>query len=433
MHLVCVGISHHTAPVELREKLAMDRAQVEAALGRLRGQHPQAELAILSTCNRTEVYAARPLHGRPRPEDVLTYWCDQHHIAPEQLADAVYHYDNERAIRHLFRVTSGLDSMVIGEYQIVSQVKAAYDAAQQAQTAGKTIHRMFQLALATGKRVRSETSLGEGRWSVAGIAVQFVQRLFDSLADKTVLAIGAGKMIELTLKHFNELRRGQLIAPARPVLVCNRSGERAEQLAAKVGGRVVPFDALDEHLVEADVVISCTAAREHIVTAARFKPLVKKRRFRPLFMLDLAVPRDIEPAVADFANVYLYDLDDLQEAAAATMAERRSELEQCEQMIERAVGECYALVQSGDVNELIRRLREQLHEIGTQESQRTLGRLTSAPAEQRGEILEEFTQRLINKILHKPVSALHKGDSKEAGLYAAALRRLFELEDGEEQ
>ncbi|MFA7238174.1 MAG: glutamyl-tRNA reductase, partial [Phycisphaeraceae bacterium] len=404
MHLVCVGISHHTAPVELREKLAMDRAQVEAALGRLRGQHPQAELAILSTCNRTEVYVARPLHGRPRPEDVLAYLCEQHHIAPEQLADAVYHYDNERAIRHLFRVTSGLDSMVIGEYQIVSQVKAAYDAAQQAQTAGKAIHRMFQLALATGKRVRSETALGEGRWSVAGIAAQFVQRLFDSLADKTVLAIGAGKMIELTLKHFNELRRGQFIAPAPGsnvpapgsnvpapgsnvpgstggrVLVCNRSNERAEQLAAKVGGRVVPFDALDEHLVQADVVVSCTAAREHIVTAARFKPLVKKRRFRPLFMLDLAVPRDIEPAVADFANVYLYDLDDLREAVAATMAERRGELEQCEQMIERAVGECYSLVQSGDVNELIRRLREQLHEIGSQESLRTLGRLTSAPA-----------------------------------------------------
>jgi len=422
MHIVCVGISHQTAPLALRERLAVPRDQTDALLTDLRERYPQAELAVLSTCNRTEFYVARPLHGHPRIEQMVDYIAARHDVEPTDLHEALYHFDNERAIRHLFRVACGLDSMIVGEQQIVGQIKEAYDAAQRAETAGRSIHRMFQLALATSKRVRGRTGIDAGRHSVAGAAVEFAQHLFDSVDDKTVLMIGAGETAELTLERFGAMR-------PRKLIVANRSRERAELLAGRYGATAVSIDSVDEALAEADVVISSTGASEPVVTAAVFRSVIKRRRYRPMFIVDVAVPRDFEPAVRDLANVYLFDLDDLQHAVIDASDGRTEALTEAELLVEQAVGECYALVQTGDVSDLIRRLRRQMHRIGRDETQRTINRLLAADPADFQQLLEEHTHRVVNKILHRPMSELGRGGSRQAALYATAIRRLFDLDE----
>jgi glutamyl-tRNA reductase len=285
---------------------------------------------------------------------------------------------------------------------------------------------MFQSALATAKRVRTETGIGAGRTSVSSVAVDLARHVFRSFNDKTVLTIGAGKMTELTLQYFMELK-------PQTTLVCNRTLSRAEELAAKFGVSAVPFDNLDDHLVAADVVISSTGATQPIVTAERFKQLVKRRRFRPIYIVDIAVPRDFEAAVGELAGVYLYNLDDLQASLAEQAAARSTQVVAAEAIIEPAVADCYAGVQTGDFNDLIRKLREHLHELGALESQRTINKLKTAKGDDLERILDEHTQRLINKILHRPMSELGRNRSAPAAMYATALRRLFDLgESGED-
>ncbi|NBB83446.1 MAG: glutamyl-tRNA reductase [Alphaproteobacteria bacterium] len=422
MHIVCVGISHQTAGVALRERLALGDEGVADMLGDLRSRYPQAELAALSTCNRTEVYVARPLHGHPRIEQLVAYLAHRHGVEPQTLGEALYHYDNERAIRHLFRVAGGLESMILGEDQIIGQVRAAYDAAQRAETAGRAIHRMFQLALAVGKRIRSRTDLNHAHRSVASAAVQFARHLFESIDDKTVLAIGAGQTVELTVQQFAGMH-------PRRLRVCNRSPERARAIAHRFGGEVVSFDRLDKQLTDADVVITATGAAEPFLTARRFKAILRRRRLRPVFVIDLAVPRDAEAAVGDLPNVYLFDMDALQRAVAQTAPAGPGALTEAEQIVEQTVGECYALVQQGDLSDLVRRLRRQVHRLGEAQNQRTVNRLCAAEADDYERLVAEHTERLINRILHTPLAQL-SGDSRQAALYATALRRLFGL--GEE-
>ena len=421
MHIVCVGISHRTAPVELRERVAMSDEALSTALRDMHTRWPAAELAALSTCNRTEFYVARPLHGHPRVEEVLDHIAASRGIEPDRLATAAYHHDNERAVRHVMRVACGLDSMVLGEGQVLGQVRRAYELAQQAGTVGRVLHKLFQAALAAAKRVRTETRIGQGRTSVSSAAVDFARHLFSHFDDKTLLAVGAGKMTELTLRHFSELR-------PRRVVVCNRSIERAADLAGRFGAQAEPFDRLAELLTEADIVISSTGADRPIVTAEMFRPLLKRRRFRPLFVIDIAVPRDFEPAVGDLPNVYLYDLDDLQRTIADEMSLRNGEISTCETIIDAAAAEAYGTIQMGDYTELIRRLRDQLHEIGAAETRRTVQKLSTAGPEQAQRILEEHTQRVVNKILHRPLTELGRGGATEAAMIATALRRLFALE-----
>lgn len=439
MHLLCVGISHRTAPVEVREQLAFSAERVTAGLADLREQYPHSELAILSTCNRTEVYVARPLHGYPRVEQVVAWLAERSGASGEQLAEGLYHYDNERAIRHLFRVAAGLDSMVVGEGQIAGQVKQAYELAQQAETVGKALHRVFQLALATGKRVRNQTGVGEGRFSVAGVSVAFAGQLFETLAGRSVLVIGAGETAGLIVRHL-------LPMGPREVVICNRSAERAAALQAKIEGesagggtrvRTIDSDGMYSAVVDADVVIASTGSDEPVLTAAGCRRLVRDRGFRPLFVVDLGVPRDVDPALADFANVFLFDMDDLQQAASENVELRQGAAEEAEQLVERAVGECYLLVQTGDASDLIRRLRRRLHKLGHAEAARTGRKLAAAldvnpDEEARMEaLLEEMSHRLINKVLHKPVREFNQGGAP-AALYATALRRLFDLGDEED-
>lgn len=428
MHLICVGISHRTAPVALRERLAMDAEGVEGALVELRERYPHAELAVLATCNRTEIYVARPLHGHPRIEQIIEWLAERHGSSVEELSPILYHLDNERVVRHLFRVACGFDSMVFGEHQIVGQVRASYDAAQRAETAGRAVHRIFQHALSTSKRIRDSAGFNDAQRSVAGAAVEFARHLFDGLTDKTVLAIGAGEMAKLTARHF------RAIQPER-LWITNRTTERAEALAAATGGEAVDYDQLDDHLIATDVVISSTGAATPILTHDKLKALMRRRRHRPLFLIDLAIPRDVEPAAGDLPNVYLFNLDDLQQAVRAGDSGNDRAMREAERTLEQSVGECYALIQTGDVNDLIRRLRRQLHKAGEAESQRTANKLqaTGNDPEQVEQIVNEHTRRLINKILHKPVVELARGDSRTAALYATALRRLFDLDEEDHQ
>lgn len=421
MHLLCVGLSHQTAPVALREKVAFNDAAAEAALRDLQNLFPGAEIALLSTCNRTEFYIARPLHAHPRVEEIIGYVADARGVTMDQLAEVIVHNDNERTVRHLMRVAGGLESMVLGEYQILAQVKHAYDLAQRCGTVGKVLHKVFQSALATAKRVRNETRIGAGRTSVSSAAVDFARHLFHRFDDKTLLCIGAGKMTELTLQHFLELR-------PKGVMICNRSMDKARLLAEQYHGEAVEYAQLDDHLVAADLVITSTGSQEPIVTAAQFKGLLKRRRFRPLIIIDIAVPRDFEAEVGDLANVYLYNLDDLQRAIAEGMSQRSGEVAACELIIEQAVAECYDSVQSVDFADLIRQLRHQLQEIGEMEAGRTLNKLRTADPAEYERIVAEHTNRLINKILHRPLSELGRSGSTQAAMYATALRRVFELE-----
>lgn len=431
MNITCLGISHKTADVALRERIAMNDDAVRAAIADAKAHWSSAECVIVSTCNRTELYLAAPREQRPDAAAVLDWLAARAGIDAAALAEATVHLENDRAIDHLMRVAAGLDSMVIGEDQILSQVKTAYDTAVDAGGVGRVMHHLMQTAIAAGKRVRTETDVGAGRTSVASVAVEFAQNLFAGFSDKTVLTLGAGKMVELTLRHFAAL------SPQR-TLVCNRTAEKAADLANRFDATAVPFETLADHLVEADVVISSTGAADPIVTAAAYKTVLKKRRFRPAFLIDIAVPRDIEPAVGDLANVYLYNLDDLQQAIAEQMAMRNGQVSACEAIIAGASAEAHRAIQTHDVADIIRELRQQLQTIGEAETQRTLNKLSekvpeTVERERIEKAIAEHTHRLVNKILHRPLNTLSKGEATDATRHAAALRKLFELDETESE
>src|SRR5438067_5587985 len=303
--LLLIGLNHTTAPLEVREKVAFSREQARAALRSLREKFPDAEIALLSTCNRVELYISREVHGHPRAEQMAEFLAEFHATDAGQLKPHLYEKDGRDALEHLFTVASSLDSMVLGETQILGQVRGAYELAGESQTAGPTLNPLFQRAIAVGKQVMHETPLNEGRISIASVAVDYARRIFDTFDDKTVLCIGAGKMTQLVLRHFAQL------APKKQ-LISNRDPAKAEWLAARFAGEAVPFEFLADHLTLADIVISSTGATRPILTREQFDKILKARRYRPIFVIDIAVPRDVEPSVGELESVYLYNLDDLQ-------------------------------------------------------------------------------------------------------------------------
>lgn len=432
MKITLVGISHHTAPVSLREKLALSTEQAARAAGELRRRYPAVEVVILSTCNRVEWYIARPAQQPPEGDELRAFIAEQCGVSSADLLAASIHRDNQQAVEHLFRVASGLESMVLGEPQVLGQIKRSYEQAAALGVVGVSLHRLFQQAIGTGKQVRRETGIDEGRVSVGAAAVDFARQIFESFDDKVVVGIGAGEMAKLTLKHLLSLQ-------PRKLWLVNRSIERAAALAAKLNlsgdagpfGGVRRFEDLDELLVEADIVMTSTGSPAPIITAERFKPLLKRRRSRPLFLIDIAVPRDVEQQVGALSNVYLYNIDDLQQVVEHTHAARAEHAQQASATLLRAAETCMAEIQNHDIGTLIRELRQRLHDLGEVERLRTLRRMESAPREQLPQLLEEHTQRVINKILHLPVSQLDRRQPAAVlGFFAAALRRLFSLDGG---
>ena len=336
MSIVVVGLSHHSAPVELRERFAFEDAQVPGALQELREAGIATEGVVLSTCNRVEIYAATAL-APERAFAEMKKFLAAHHAYNGALGDELYTFAEPFSLRHLFKVASGLDSMVIGETEIFGQLKKAYDLAFTHKHTGALLNKAFQRAFNVAKHIRTETNIQRGSVSVMSAAVELAEKIFSSLAEHEVLVIGAGETSEKTARALQS--RG-----VKKITVTNRSPERATALAAELGARTVPFDQWPEEFERIDIAISSTAAPQHILDRARLEPLMKRRKHRPLLLIDIAVPRDIDPSVNALDNVYLYNVDDLQSIADKYLSQRLEEVARCEKIIAERVA---ALIEAG--------------------------------------------------------------------------------------
>src|SRR5687768_9639143 len=354
--LLLLGLNHSTAPLDVRERLAFSAAQRLEALAALRDRFPGCEAVLINTCNRVELYAARAVHGHPRHDEMIAFLAELRSVPAAEITPHVYQKSEKDVIRHLFAVASSLDSMVIGETQILGQVREAYDAARELGAAGAALNPLFQKALAVGKQVMSETKITEGRLSVGSVAVDCAGRIFDHYHDKTVLCVGAGKMATLVLQSFHALKPGRL-------LVCNRDHAKAQALAARFGGVAAPFERLADHLVAADVVVTSTGAQHPIVTRRAFEPLRRARRYRPIFFIDIALPRDVEAAVGEIENVYLYNLDDLQQVVAATHSQRGGSVEHARQIVNEQVDRYVSWTRVRALGPMIDKLYQRHHEL----------------------------------------------------------------------
>ncbi len=413
MPLIALGVNHQTAPVDVRERVAVGDAQLAEALQALLALPGVEEAALLSTCNRTELYAHV---GDGASPDLVGWLAQRNGLDPEALAAYVYRHDDAAAARHLFRVATGLDSLVLGEPQILGQVKTAWQQARGAGSLRTPLDRLFQQGFQVAKRVRTDTRIGAHPVSVAYAGVRLVRQVFAELERATVLLIGAGETIELAAKHL-------VNAEAKRLLIANRTLEHAQALASRVGGYALPLGELGRHLPEADVVISATAAREPVLHAATVRDALKARRQRPMFLLDLAVPRDIEPATGALPNVYLYSVDDLEQVISENKASRQVAAEQAEAIIDLAVEHYIAWWRAQGRQDSLRALRRSAEAAKADAMARARERLAAGePAEA---VMERLAHQLTNQLLHAPTAALRQAamDGDVATLAVAA--RLF--------
>jgi glutamyl-tRNA reductase len=424
MKLQMVGLSHHTAPVEIRERLAFSKDQAIDALARLRQRYPETEAVLLSTCNRVELYvASETATACPTHHDVVAFLAEFHGLDPVEIFGELFERTGEDFVRHLFMVAASLDSMVVGEAQILGQVKQAYELAMSVESVGPLTNAAFQAALRVAKRVATETAIQQKRVSIPSVAVaDYARQFFERFDDKLVLVIGAGEMAEETLRYLMD-------AGARQVIVVNRSRPRAEELARQMTGRVRPWDELHACLVEADLVVSATGAAEPIVTAAEFKAIVAERFQRPLLILDLAIPRDFDPAIGDLQGIYLCTIDDLSAACQRNRKDREKEWPKAEKIIDEETARFMADLHHRATAPTIRRLKARADEVKADELKRLLGRLAQLDPKTQEEIRIAF-DRLVNKLLHPPLESLR--DEAQRGTphgLLEALKRLFQLSD----
>jgi glutamyl-tRNA reductase len=424
MRILCVGTNHKTADLAVREKLAYSAEQRQAALRDLRAAWPDAEFAILSTCNRMEIYLARPVHGHPRAEELRDWVLQQHGVSGSPYAEALYMLSDADATSHLFAVASGLDSLVPGEAQIVAQVKEAYTQAVEAGAAHVVLNELFQAALHVAKHIRTETDIAMGKVSVASLAVDFVRQLFDTLKGKCVLNVGAGKMNSLMLARLREMQ-------ADRILVVNRSRPAAERLAAEFGGAPGDFARLEEHLAEADVVVTSTGSQEPVITAEMVRSAQKRRDWRPLLIVDIAVPRDVEPNAGKVDNVFLYNIDDLDRIVQANIEMRSGQHGPAQTIITEHVDELMGALNVRKVAPTIESLYKKMSLIAEQELADARNKLsTHADAEEDIEILRRTLHRTIQRILHPCTQHLRKSAGTDAArAHVATIRELFELDE----
>ena len=419
MHIVIVGLSHKTAPVEIREKLAFAPTAMERPLRQMLELATITEGLIVSTCNRVELCAVTKEPDAAIAE-LRRFLAEYHEISPEEINENLFDYQGEEAIRHLFRVSSSLDSMVLGEPQILGQIKTAYGYAAEFKTAGLILNRFLHKAFSVAKRVRTETAIASNAVSVSFAAVELARKIFDRLDNKGVMIIGAGEMCELAARHFvsNGISK---------VLVTNRTFERAEKLAAEFDGKAVPFDSFADHLAEVDIVMTSTGAPNFILGKRQMEEVLKRRKNRPMFLIDIAVPRDIDPKVNDISNTYLYDVDDLQGVVQANLKERQKEAGKAEAIVEQEIGQFHQWLGNLEVKPTVIALRRKFEEIRQQELEKTFGNLKDLTGKQRKSI-EAMAGAIINKILHKPTAALKNSQNDTSGEdYVDAVRTLFDL------
>jgi glutamyl-tRNA reductase len=422
--ILIVGLNHRSAPIEVRESVAFEAAYIRDALTQLRGSPAILEGVILSTCNRVEVVAAAA-DGRGACEEIRSFLDGQRSRRDANLSDDhLYTYLGADAVRHLFRVAASLDSMVVGEPQILGQLKDYYNAAQQAGTVGTILHRLFHRAFSVAKRVRTETGIASRAVSVSSVAVDLARRIFDRFDDKTVMLIGAGKMGDLMARH---LRRNG----ARSLMVTNRTFERAVELAERIHGSPILFEDFPRYLKIADLVIGCTGAPEVLIDADTVGKILKERKHKPMFFIDLGDRRNFDAQINGLDNVYLYNIDDLQAVANENLQERSNEADKAEAIVLEEVGNFTRWVDSLDQVPTITALRQRFEDIRRKEMEKSLGGGLKDLTEPQREALEDMTAAMINKMLHGPISHLKRSskDDEEEGLsYLAALKKLFDLE-----
>ncbi|AAR36674.1 glutamyl-tRNA reductase [Geobacter sulfurreducens] len=420
MNIVVVGLSHKTASVEIREKIAFAPTQMEKPLRMLIAIDDIAEAVIVSTCNRVELYASTRdvAGGMARLKRFLG---DYHGVPVEVLEPHLYSHHGEAAIRHVFRVAASLDSMVVGEPQILGQIKTAYGYAAEFRTSGIILNRFLHKAFSVAKRVRTETKIASSAVSVSFAAVELARKIFGDLSDKTVMLIGAGEMCELAAKHF--LNNG-----ARGVMVTNRTYERAERLAEEFEGKAIHFEDLFDQLHKADIVLSSTGATHYIIRPKDIDEVIRRRKMKPMFFIDIAVPRDIDPKVNDVENVYLYDMDDLQNVVASNLQQRAEEAKKAEGIIEEEIGQFYKWISSLEVTPTIVALRSKFEDVRRAELEKTLSAWKDLPPD-GAKRLEALTAAIVNKLLHPPTATLKRtGQGGRTDLYVDALRTLFDLQ-----
>ncbi|MBI3768274.1 MAG: glutamyl-tRNA reductase [Deltaproteobacteria bacterium] len=419
--ILIVGLSHRTAPVAVRERLGFSPADLPAALARLTQLEGVHEAAIVSTCNRVEVVACVDEEARGLDTKITEFLGAERNIARDEFASHLYVHCGRKGVRHLFRVAASLDSMVVGEPQILGQVKEHYEEAALAGTSGSVLHRVFHRAFAVAKRVRTETAIAGKAVSIASVAVDLARTIFESFADKTAMLIGAGTMSEIAARHLKTHGIASIV-------VATRTFERAVALAREFDGIPVPFDRVAEYLKLADVVIGSASASEYLVTPALVQEVLRARKQRPMFFIDLAVPRNFDPAINALDNVYLYDIDDLGVAVAGNVEEREREAVRAEAIVEEEVERYWRWFASLEVVPTIVAIRTKVEAIRQHELEKALATLKDQAPRHR-ELLDALTSSIVNKILHAPISSLKRQDEhgEELDLIASA-RRLFDLE-----
>jgi glutamyl-tRNA reductase len=401
--LFVAGMNHRTAPIALREQLALEEEKIREILADLAGRGLLEEIMILSTCNRVEVYGVAAVPGEARSL-AFGRLASQRGLAWRDLEPLIYTLTGEEAALHAFRVAASLDSMVLGEPQILGQVKDAFALAQSVGTAGPVLHALMSQAFSAAKRVRSETEVGRLAVSISHAAVELARKIFEGLEGRSVLLVGAGEMSELAARHLVD--QGAL-----PVYVANRTWSRAQELARSLGGTPVPFEQMDATLGLVDIVITSTAAREPIVTVAAVRAALQARR-GPLFLIDIAVPRNVDPAVNDLENAFCYNIDDLRSVVESNLKERQREAVRAQALLEREVVKFAARLHHLEVVPTIVSLREKLEAIRRTELERALARLPGSGEETR-RVMEALSQAIVNKVLHAPMVKLK--DSSRAG------------------
>ncbi|HIG44356.1 MAG: glutamyl-tRNA reductase [bacterium] len=421
MDLLIVGVNHTTAPIELREKIAFTPEQLGDALLDLKSDQCLDELAILSTCNRTEIYAIKK---DGNSGGIVNWLAKYHDLPPGELGESIYIYSDQLAITHILRVATGLDSMVLGEPQILGQLKEGFASAQTNHVMGKQLNRLSQNTYRIAKQVRTQTAIGQNTVSVASTTVVLASQLFSDLSNCNALLLGAGETIELVGRHLKS-------AGVKQIVIANRTVSNAESLAKELDATAVPLSEIPDHLVNADILVASTASQLPILGKGTVERAIKSRRHRPIFMVDLAVPRDIEPEVNDLRDIYLYSIDDLQQIVSKNMSSRQAAASEAESLIHHAVHEFQQSDKSlGAVDTLVR-FRQKHDDIKNRELTKAIKRLDNGDDPEQ--VLRNLANQLTNKIIHTPSVQIKQAKLAGEEALLDAIEKLFQLEDKPQQ
>ncbi len=419
MNILVVGLNHNTAGIEIREKVAFDGAKLESAVNALKDFPEIKENIILSTCNRVEIYANadNPESGS---KSIINFLSNFHNISKETLEKSLYMHNGKNAVRHIFRVGGSLDSMIVGEPQILGQLKDAFDFAHKAKSTGIFLNHLMKEAFSVAKRIRTETKIAEGAVSISFAAVELARKIFEDLSRESFMLIGAGEMAELAAKHL--IQNG-----VKNVLVTNRTFQRAEELAREFNGKAVEFDKFLDALIHADIVICSTGAPHYILHKTDMQKIMKQRKNKPMFMIDISVPRNVEPEINDLDNIYLYDVDDLQGVIKTNIEERRKEQERAEKIVDEEVEAFLKWQETLSAVPTIVALREKAEAIRKEELEKFFKKHNMLKEEEIRAI-EAMTNVIMNKLIHSPTVAL-KGDAQDREELVALVRKLYGMNE----